>query len=258
MVLKTTKGLLAAISFGLLACQPAHNTSGLTPSAASINRLSQTAIARYYPTTPGLQWHYALTQSQDGQDNTRFHTMHITQEALPESSRSNTPLSSVILRRRYPDASTQPRPGLARRFADRVLLSHYQEGAEALNVSSFRALPFPEAAMNSALFKPQSTGFITALQAPLTPGQQWSGRSFQGGTETLSVKGFENLNTPAGNFETLCIEHHLRYDNGHEDFLRYWYAPEVGMVKMYEEITFYTDHWAKFQSTGVLTHFQRP
>lgn len=249
------KGFLSvAVMTGLVACQ-SNLPKSLTPTSPTLRQLNQSDIARYYPTEPGLQWSYALTQTQDGQDNTRFHTMTLTQEAVPQVMRDTVPLSSVILRRRYPDSSQQPRPGLARRFEDRVLLSHYEAPTERLN-ATLSGLPLPNTALTSEWTALQNTAFITALQAPLTPGQQWPGRIFQGGSETLTVKGEEKVITPAGNFKALCIEHHLRYDNGREDFLRYWYAPNVGMVKMYEEITFYTDHWAKFQSTGTLTHFQ--
>lgn len=250
------KGLLSLGALvGLVACQ-LHVPPAPLSTSQPLRQLSQSDIARYYPTEPGLQWSYALAQMQDGQDNTRFHTMTLTQEAVPQALRDTaTPLSSVILRRRYPDSTQQPRPGLARRFEDRVLLSHYEAATERLN-SSLSGLPLPNTALTSEGMALQNTAFITALKAPLTPGQQWPGRTFQGGSETLTVKGEEKVVTPAGNFNALCIEHHLRYDNGREDFLRYWYAPNVGMVKMYEEITFYTDHWAKFQSTGTLTHFQ--
>lgn len=200
--------------------------------------LTADALSRYYPMTPGLQWTYALEQFQDDQDNTRFKTMTITAEA-------ETAPTSIILRRSYPDSTVQPRPSLARRLTDRVLLSHY-EGSLMGGFDTFEKSPAP------------TTGFITALQAPLTIGQSWPGRAFKGGTETLSVAAAETLYLPAGKFETLRIEHHLRYDNGREDVLRYWYAPEVGLVKMYEEISFYNNRWIKFKSIGVLQRFQKP
>lgn len=204
----------------------------------TVQSLNTDTLSRYYPMTPGLQWTYALEQSQDDQDNTRFKIMTITAEA-------ETSPAAIVLRRSYPDSNVQPRPSLARRLTDRVLLSHY-ESPLLSSLESFEQSPSP------------TTGFITALQAPLHIGQSWPGRAFQGGTETISVAALENLNLPAGNFETLRIEHHLRYDNGREDVLRYWYAPEVGLVKMYEEISFHTDRWVKFKSTGVLQRFHKP
>jgi hypothetical protein len=207
-------------------------------ASSSLQRLSTDVLTRYYPMTPGLQWTYALEQFQDDKDNTRFKTMTITAEA--ESSPA-----AIILRRSYPDSPLQPRPSLARRLSDRVLLSHY-ESPLLSSATVSNATPLP------------TTGFITALQSPLSIGQSWPGRAFQGGTETISVAALETLQLPAGNFETLRIEHHLKYDNGREDVLRYWYAPEVGLVKMYEEISFHTDRWVKFKSTGVLQRFQKP
>lgn len=255
----------ASVVAGLAACQTQafYPIPSSTPINQPLRQLSQSDIARYYPTAPGLQWHYALEQFQDGQDNTRFHSMTLTQEALPQGALNTEPVESVILRRRYPDSAQQPRPGLARRFEDRVLLSHYEATAASLN-TSWSGLPLPhvvsnadrDTVPNATFMALQNTAFITALQAPLSPGQHWPGRTFQGGSETLTVKGEEQVHTPAGTFNALCIEHHLRYNNGREDFLRYWYAPNVGMVKMYEEITFYTDRWTQFQSTGTLTHFQ--
>lgn len=260
---------LAAVNgFG---CSPMQNQIQLQGPAQStilpsqFQGLSAQELARYYPISPGMQWQYKLKQTQDGQDNTRYHTMQITQEALPQDSATTTS-ASAILRRSYPESPQQPRPGLARRLSDRVELSHYQANpAEGLApfATSLTGLPMPAALTSRAVAfslhtKNGTTGFIVALKAPLTPGHAWPGRQFQGGTETLSVKTFETIETPAGSFDTLCVEHHIRYDNGREDFLRYWYAPQVGMVKMHEEITFYTDHWSKFVSTGILSGFQRP
>lgn len=238
-----TVGLL--ILSTLSACSPKNPPLGSTSLAPSrlqqqlkAQALNTDTLSRYYPMTPGLQWTYALTQSQDDQDNTRFKTMTITAEA-------ETLPTAIILRRSYPDSNIQPRPSLARQLEDRILLSHY----EGSLMSSFNDIE-----QNAS----PTTGFITALQAPLTIGKSWPGRAFTGGTETISVAGVETLNLPAGKFEALRIEHQLRYDNGREDVLRYWYAPEVGLVKMYEEISFHTDRWVKFKSTGVLQRFQKP
>lgn len=234
----------------IIACAPPQH-SPQPPLANGVSQplqsLNADTLSRYYPMTPGMQWTYALEQFQDDKDNTRFKSMTL----IAEAEASSPP--AIILRRSYPDSAVQPRPSLARRLTDRVLLSHYEgsllstptEVQETLN-APFHQVPAP------------TTGFITALLAPLSIGQSWPGRAFQGGTETISVAAVEALQLPAGNFETLRIEHHLNYDNGQKDVLRYWYAPEVGLVKMYEEISFYTDRWVKFKSTGILQRFQKP
>lgn len=258
-VLPLVIALMGTVGSSLMGCSPAQNQMS-TARAPQFQSLNTQDLTRYYPIAPGMQWQYTLQQSQDGQDNTRYHTMQITQEALPQDSATATP-ASAILRRSYPESPQQPRPGLARRFGDRVELSHYQESAVSTFMTSPAGLPLPAntaQATTSPLTAQGTVGFIVALKTPLSPGNAWPGRQFQGGSETLSIKTLEKIETPAGTFDTLCVEHHIRYDNGREDFLRYWYAPQVGMVKMHEEITFYTDRWSKFVSTGILSGFQRP
>lgn len=140
---------------------------------------------------------------------------------------------------------SKPTPTLVKRFADRVELSRYQ--AQVVRESFM--LPVSEE---------RGSNFLIALQLPLQPGNQWEGRIFQGGTERIQVMGLERITVPAGTFQTLKIEHHLQYANGKEDYLRYWYASGIGMVKLYEELTFYYGQWLKFRSTGLLTDYSSP
>ncbi len=245
-------GLFGSLCTGLFlitACATSNSNSASRPMSPnpSLQRLSTDVLSRYYPMAPGMQWTYALEQFQDDKDNTRFKSMTITAEA------ETTP-TAIILRRAYPDSTVQPRPSLARRLTDRILLSHYEN--PLLSAGTLLSQTFFDNAVQDT--PSPTTGFITALQAPLSVGQSWPGRAFKGGTETILVAGIETLSLPAGNFEALRIEHHLNYDNGQKDVLRYWYAPEVGLVKMYEEISFYTNRWIKFKSTGVLQRFQKP
>lgn len=226
-------GLISALSIGVfVSCQ--------TPQTQQPSRLqiqsSSTAIQVYYPIDAGRRWTFAMEQTQNGQDSTKFKTMTMFTEALPPENGAER----AILHRVYPDTSTVPTPSLIKRFPDRVELSRYKESvADAFT---------PEIA-------PFGQGFIIGLQLPFEPGNNWEGRLFNGGKETISIKGQENITVPAGNFETILVEHHLQYDNGKEDFLRYWYAPHIGMVKMYEELTFYYGKWIKFRSTGVLSEY---
>lgn len=251
-------GILALGS--LLACQsPSFNPATGSPSGqARLNRQSeQNLIARYYPIAPGHSWTFQLQQSQNGQDNTKFKTMNMFTEALPPEAGAER----AVMRRSYPDSTVTPTPSLAKRFSDRVELSRYQAPAQASTQVSAPtgletlSLQPPAGAQLPAV---RGVNFISAMQLPLNPGNHWEGRIFQGGTETISVKGFESISVPAGKFETLVVEHHLRYDNGKEDYLRYWYAPNIGMVKLHEELTTYFGQWLKLQSDGLLVKYTTP
>jgi hypothetical protein len=230
----------------LSACQSAA-LPVRAPQSANAPLLAQTApvnaslLQRYYPLEMGRSWTYLLEQSQNDQPNTKFKTMIMRVESNGTEGEAQT----AVLRRSYPDSDIKPTPTLAKRFGDRVELSRYHE--QVLRESF-------------ALQEPALRGknFIIALQMPFESGKAWEGRLFQGGSETIRVVGFETVTVPAGTFQALKMEHHLRYDNGKEDFLNYWYAPDVGMVKLYEELTFYYGQWLKFRSTGVLKQFTGP
>ena len=197
------------------------------------------SLERYYPMEAGRSWTFALAQTRnDIPQSTKTMLMHT------ESLGSEGEAQTAVLRRNYPASDIKPLPSLIKRFPDRVELSRYQGN---ILRESFQ-LPENERGVN----------FVTALQMPFEVGNSWEGRIFQGGTETIRVAGFETLDIPAGRFESLKIEHHLRYNNGKADFLRYWYAPGVGMVKLYEELTVYYGQWLKFKSTGTLTAFSAP
>lgn len=236
--------VLGGCALALLACQPqpsAPAPRNLAPVRAASNLAATNAIQRYYPIEPGRKWTFALEQRQNGQDNTKFKTLNMEIEPLP----GDGAIEQAVLRRSYPDSTTVPTPTLIRRFGDRVELSRYHSTV----VSAFAPQMEQEI---------QGQGYIVAMQLPFEAGKNWEGRLFNGGRETIRIAGEETLTVPAGTFKTLKIEHHLQYNNGKEDFLRYWYAPDVGMVKLYEELTFYYGQWLKFQSTGVLTQYSAP
>jgi hypothetical protein len=220
------------------ACQPSTPAPAISTGVRALSQLS--AHNNYYPIAQGQRSTYSLEQFQNGQPNTKFREMTITVEALPSANGA----TQAILRRSYPDSSVQPNPSQAKVYDDRVELSRYN-GRLAPEI------------FNLPLSRTQD--YITVLKHPLTPGASWEGRSFQGGTETISVVGPETLTVPAGRYNTLKVRHHLRYDNGREDNLYYWYAPGVGMVRMEEEISMYLqEQWVRFSATGVLKQFQRP
>ncbi|PIQ28718.1 hypothetical protein COW36_11875 [bacterium (Candidatus Blackallbacteria) CG17_big_fil_post_rev_8_21_14_2_50_48_46] len=233
------RSLIFSALFFLSACQATLAPNPV--SRSSVKTLSASEIKRYYPLEAGRSWTFSLEQSQNDQPNTKFKTMIMRAEPLGVEGEAET----AVLRRSYPDSDIKPTPTLVKRFADRVELSRYHE--QVLR-ESFK---LPEAEV-------RGVNFLTAMQLPFQAGKAWEGRVFNGGTETIQVMGFETVTVPAGTFQALKIEHHLRYENGKEDYLRYWYAPDLGMVKLYEELTFYYGQWLKFRSTGVLTQFTPP
>lgn len=252
--------LLIPVSLALGACQsaqlPLRAAGNPQTAATAMNARSRDAssLQRYYPMEAGRSWTFELSQTQNGQDNSKYKVMNMFTEPLPNADGAE----QAVLRRVYPGAAVTPTPSLIKRFGDRIDLSRYKDPAparlEPLSLQMGLQLPanLPLPAVT------RGVNFVTAMQLPLTPGNSWEGRVFQGGTETVSVKGEETVTVPAGTFQALLIEHHLRYDNGKEDYLRYWYAPGVGMVKLYEELTAYFGQWLKFTSTGVLTQYSGP
>lgn len=228
---------------------------GLNPQGVPANVQAQTqntqAVADLYPLAPGHQWRYELRQKQNGEPRPKVKTLQMWTEALP----ADGPVMQAVLRRGYPDSTVAPNPTLARLYNDRVELSRYQ--AELL--SDFD-LPAAVAAEVAAQTQGANEGqnFVTILKAPFEPGQHWEGRLFKGGTETVKVIGWESVTVPAGTFRALKIEHHKQYNNDKSDFLYYWYAPNVGMIKLYEELTVYYGQWLHYESTGELISHTSP
>lgn len=246
--MKTLKISFTALTSLLLlsACQQQSPVRLSAQSLAQPQISAQTTdlLASYYPVEPGRTWTFALEQRQNGELKTKFRSMQMRAEALPNEG----PVVQSVLRRSYPDSTTVPKPTLVRRYSDRVELSHYQESV----VAAF-GLEQDQSLGEGAEYR-----YVTVLRSPFDAAKPWEGRIFQGGTETIRVVGPESVDTPAGRFETIKVEHHKQYSNGKEDFLYYWYAPDVGMVKLYEELTFFYGKWIKFESTGVLNQWTKP
>ena len=239
-----------SFALGVLVLSACQMASPINHSKVNQQNIQQRSLEQYYPLNAGRRWTFALEQKQNGVDNTKFKSMTIYTEALSPANGAER----AILHRMYPDSAVKPNPSLAQRFHDRVELSRYQPQSIANDTTTLMMMQIPD---NHPLTKiSRNSNYITALQIPLQAGQQWPGRVFQGGTETITVKGIEAVHVPAGRFDAVVIEHHLHYDNGKEDFLRYWYVPGIGMVKMHEEITAYFSEWLKLESDGVLTEFK--
>lgn len=229
---------------GLFSCQTSLMPlpqAQFRPGQASLQFQAQ-ARQNYFPMEHGRFWQFELSQRQNGSDNTKYKTLKMQLEALDETPA----VQRAVLHRQVSGSNVTPKSSLIQRYPDRVELSRYQQSGEDQTLaylSTESLAPFATA------------GYIIAMQFPLQIGQCWEGRAFKGGQESICVKNFEQLDLPAGRFDTVMIEHHLQYNNGKEDFLRYWYAAGVGMVKMHEELTVYFGQWLKLESTGVLTDY---
>lgn len=224
---KLALGIIFSIST-LLSCST-NNTNVLEP-ISEISSIKKEV--NYYPLKKGMSWTYKLEQFQDGQSNNKFKEM--TMSVVEEKKVDN--INQFVLNRSYPDAPIQPKPSLAKVFSDRIEMSRYVQ-PEALN------------ALNEARTK----DYIISIKFPVNVGESWEGREFNGGTETISVKGLEKLETPAGTFECVKVNHHIQYNNGKEDDLFYWYGENTGMVKLREEITIQLgDKFVKMAAEGTL------
>lgn len=198
---------------------------------------SKNEIDSYYPTNNGQVWKYSLEQFQNDVPTTKFSKMEIS--VISNSQKDN--YTESVLNRYYPESNVQPYKTLAKKFGDRVELSRYMQKEV-----------FKE-------FSKAGNDYITVLMSPLQINKNWEGRVFQGGTENIKIIGFEDIEVPAGKFKALKINHHLKYDNGKEDNLYYWYTKDIGMSKMYEEITlvYSSGQSVKFKSIGSLTEFSK-
>lgn len=224
---KLALGIIFSIST-LLSCST-NNIEVLEP-IAEISSVKKDV--NYYPLKKGMSWTYRLEQFQDGQSNNKFKEM--TMSVIEEKNIDN--INQFVLNRSYPDAPIQPKPSLAKVFPDRIEMSRYVQ-PEVLNATN----------------EQRTKDYIISLKFPVTVGESWEGREFNGGTETISVKGFEVLETQAGKFNCVKVNHHIKYDNGREDDLFYWYGENVGMVKLHEEITIQLgDRFVKMSAEGNL------
>jgi hypothetical protein len=207
----------------------------ILPNNAVIS--SKNDINAFYPINTGRTWKYSLEQFQNDVPTTKFSKMEIN----IVSNTKKQDHTEAVLNRFYPESNVQPYKTLAKKFDDRIELSRYMQKEV-----------FKE-------FSKAGSDYITVLMSPLEVNKSWEGRLFQGGTENIKVVGFEDIEVSAGKFNALKINHNLKYDNGKEDNLYYWYVKDIGMVKMYEEITlvYSSGQSVKFKSIGSLTEFSK-
>lgn len=207
----------------------------ILPNNAVIS--SKNDINAFYPINTGRTWKYSLEQFQNDVPTTKFSKMEIS----IVSNTKKQDHTEAVLNRFYPESNVQPYKTLAKKFDDRIELSRYMQKEV-----------FKE-------FSKAGNDYITVLMSPLEINKSWEGRLFQGGTENIKVVGFEDIEVSAGKFNALKINHNLKYDNGKEDNLYYWYVKDIGMVKMYEEITlvYSSGQSVKFKSIGSLTEFSK-
>lgn len=233
--------LLSFASILLASCT--SETNNLQPlveneTASQINSKKTKDDTNYYPLKKDMSWTYKLTQTQDGQGNNKFKEM--TMSVVDE--KNETGFKSYVLKRYYPNSSIQPNQTLAKVFGDHIELSRYVQ-QELFNIPN---LPT------------RTKDYIISMKFPLKEGDSWGGRDFPDGTELISVKGHETITVPFGTFDCVKVNHHLTYKNGKSDDLFYWYAPNIGMVKLHEEITVQLgDKFVKMAAEGDLTAFNK-
>jgi hypothetical protein len=226
------------ISFACLAvlsaCQSLSVTTPPTPAALSAQSKAS-GLAAWYPINSERTWVFALEQWREGHPTPKHKRMRMRTES---AGRAADGAEMALLRRDDPDApqgAASP-PTLVRRYLDRVELSR-ATGALALSAES----ETPQA--------------MVSLRWPFTPGTVWGGRPLSSGQETIQIIGVETVTVPAGTFQAVQVEHRKVYTHGKQDILRYWYAEGVGLVKLYEELTYYFGEWQKFYASGELSEF---
>lgn len=228
----------------LLSCQTtAEFTQQLTQPTN--NRLtSQNTAAqnnRYYPVETGRNWVFELQQYQNDKPNPVLKEMRWT----VVSSQNEGEQQTAVIKREQSHSTAQPHATLAQITSAGVTLSRYTEPL-LIQAAGLTENPW------------QHQPGITVLKSPLTMGQTWPGRQFQGGSETIQVVGTESVTVPAGTFQAIKINHQMRYDNGKADDLYYWYAPGVGTVKLHEEMTVHFGEWMKLKAVAVLKSYGLP
>ncbi len=215
----------------LMSCTTGTPRTGLITNSRTVTQQSvrDFRIQDLYPIQENRPMVFQLTQTEDGSPQVKQKVLKMWFEQVSASASE----TSALLKRSQSDqpADKQSPPTLVRVNAQQVEMSRVP------------------AALHVAQDAEPAKSLIT-LKGPLELNQSWPGRPMGSGQETIRVAGFETIQVPAGRFETVLIEHRKAYADGREDILRYWYAPGQGMVKMYEELSFYFGKWLKFRSTG--------
>lgn len=215
------------LSLILVGCGTSVRTSaparpdGRSPLTRSLQHPADTDP---YPADVGRHWTYQTWQTQGGQPEKPGKEQRMVVERSVDEGQ---------VMRRFLGTWEAP-PTLIRRSPDAVVLSRF----------------FADG--------PQATESITILKLPVTPGQEWPGRTFVGASERIAVVGLEQVVVPAGRFDTWHVRHYLQYDAGGGDTLDYWYAGGVGMVRCIERITLQTGGQPlKMQVRALLTQYGR-
>lgn len=219
------RGFALVVGLGLVLSSAACHMAG--GNGARVRPTGRLQVAKagstdLYPLTPGLQWEYRLRQRQgNGPIQERTLTMGVirAEEVAPG-------VTEAVLERHYPNLT--PPLTRVRHHADRVVLSR--------------------------LTDPVDGPSITIMKLPLVMGMTWPGRALGGGhREDLFAKGLESIDIPAGHFEAQRVDHLIRYAQGGDDTLSYWYAPGAGMIKMIERSTLESNgHPVHLEVTGEL------
>ncbi len=189
------------MSLLFVGCASLSGTPLATPKTAALKASQAQSL---YPLTKGLQWRYSsVSRSGDGPDRPGH--------------------DQIIKVTASEHVQGQVRAVVIRKFGDREL-------PPTLAVADGRAVTL------SRLNSPED-GSISVLVFPLEPQNSWPGRSWAHAQETISVVGTESITVPAGTYTATRLQHRIAYATGKSDYLHYWYAPGVGMVKAIEGLT---------------------
>lgn len=200
--------ILAAIALPLAACATSPVGAKAQAPRGGLKALgfSIAADGPLYPLTLGLRWDYTLRQKQsDGSIKERVMGMGVALSATTAAG-----AIEARLERGYEGWS----PPATRAVSD------------AAGVRLSRAADAPEGPS------------LQIIKLPAEAGSRWPGRPFTGGnSETIVVRGEEEIEVPAGKFRAVHVDHEITYADGDGDILSYWYAPGAGCVRMIERTT---------------------
>lgn len=177
----------------------------LTPLAAGTSPVSARALADdLYPVAPGTTWTYA-TRSRVEQEPWRA---GLEQRFWITEASATATATVAVMERRFGDRPMAPTRIV--RTGTEVRLSRH--------------------------LRPED-GSLMVLRLPPVPGDSWAGRRWAQAAETVQVLERAPLTVPAGSYQAVRTEHHIRYADGREDVLAYWYAPGLGLVKAVEALS---------------------
>lgn len=193
------------IASALAGCSAKAPTAAARTGMVKAIAFTLTGDRPLYPLNAGLRWDYDLRQKQnDGSIKVRKMGMGVA-------------------------ASTE---------TDGVTEARLERGYEGWNPPATRAVSTAEGVRLSRAADAPDGPSLQIIKLPAMAGSSWPGRPLAAGnSETIVVRGEEDVEVPAGTFRAVHIDHEIRYADGDGDTLSYWYAPGAGCVRMIERTT---------------------